>query len=636
MEDEIDEPIEGGKDSPLENTSSDINTESPQSPPPPEPPNDNHYESKQPRSQHFEATVEKATNLGKEKEYPKTTERYKKTPDDIRLEEERDAYAKHRIAEAEQRVRDRKKKRDEEEPDAYMSEVYRKRAEKEQKEKTTADIYASQDKEMAESFFGGRTKAQVEAEMPAGSRGKFGTVGTKSLDVVQAETIAFNTKKSTPVRESQHREQIVRDEETRQSHVPIKSSSFEDTIVKAKRFGKTGNTTDFASTAQTTTQVPKREPAQQPFTSSDPFTEMNRDTEYGYGRPKPAEKPHSQYTGAYQNKSSNADLFDQMNKDTEKQNTSGIDFDEVSKSNELAAKKKQIADYQKTQPSMDAEIEAKRKENRDKKTLEDYKNNRGAVGKAMDMFSRTHTQEMGYAAEKKVEGYLTKRREEKKLENKKRIEPLRIQNDQNLKEGKINKEMHAVREKQYLEKMEDITPLEEKIGKGVKREANSAFGILNEAMTSPEGRKKINEQRVKEGKAPLQSAMDDNSIAATFARGVASTSKQLHTKPAKSQPAIFTRGTEAPKFSGAAMHSLPTSSSFLGVGVGIVAAPRKGKGSRSAVSQKGGNPINFGGVGGGGFGGGGAPISFGSGFGLFGRGQPAPAPAPAPVKRKKR
>jgi len=82
------------------------------------------------------------------------------------------------------------------------------------------------------------------------------------------------------------------------------------------------------------------------------------------------------------------------------------------------------------------------------------------------------------------------------------------------------------------------------------------------------------------------------------------------------------------------MHSLPTSSSFYGVGVGTVAAPRKGKGSRSGVSQKGGNPINFGGVGGGGFGGGGAPISFGSGFGLFGRGQPAPAPAP--VKRKKR
>jgi phosphopantetheine adenylyltransferase len=252
----------------------------------------------------------------------------------------------------------------------------------------------------------------------------------------------------------------------------------------------------------------------------------------------------------------------------------------------------------------------------------------------MDMFSRTHTQEMRYAAEQKVEGYLTKRREEKKLENKKRIEPLLIQNDQNLKEGIINKEMHAVREKQYLEKMEDITPLEEKIGKGVKREATSAFGILNEMATSPEARNKINAQRVKEGKAPLQSAMDDNSIAATFARGVASTSKQLHTKPAKSQPAIFTRGTEAPKFSGAAMHSLPTSSSFYGVGVGTVAAPRKGKGSRSGVSQKGGNPINFGGVGGGGFGGGGAPISFGSGFGLFGRGQPAPAPAP--VKRKKR
>jgi len=220
------------------------------------------------------------------------------------------------------------------------------------------------------------------------------------------------------------------------------------------------------------------------------------------------------------------------------------------------------------------------------------------------------------------------------LENKKQFEPLLIQNDQNLREGKISKEMHKVREKQYLEKMQDITPLEEKIGKGVKREAGAAFGILNEAMTSPEGRRKINEQRVKEGKEPLSSAMDDNSISATFARGLASTSKQLHTKPAKSQPAIFTRGTEAPKFGGAAMHTLPTSGSFYGMGVGINTVPRKGKGSRSGVSQKGGNPINFGGVGGVGFGGGGAPIAFGSGFGLFGRGQPAPAPAP--VKRKKR
>ena len=380
----------------------------------------------------------------------------------------------HEVAETaheeHENLKDKKKKYPE--PDAYMSEVYRKRAEKEQKEKTTADIYASQDKEMAESFFGGKTKAQVEAEMPAGSRGKYGTVGTKPLGEVKAETDAFNNRKKSETRstrsintefqdmdlspqgrkdveeikqkikrgddlppilvsksghlqdgrhrlkayqelgidevpvtygnhpaakvtekkqpsnvqEDQYKTKMFADEETRQSHVPIKSSSFEDTIVKAKKFGKTGNTTDFASTAQTTTQVPKREPAQQPFGGGDPYSEMNRDTE--------------------------------------KQNTAGIDFEEVSKSNELAAKKKQIADYQKTQPSMDAEIEAKRKENRDKKTLEDYKNNRGAVGKAMDMFSRTHTQEMGYAAEKKVEGYLTKRREEKKLENKKRIEQI--------------------------------------------------------------------------------------------------------------------------------------------------------------------------------------------------------------------
>jgi len=476
MEDEIDEPIEGRNDSPLENTSSGINTESPQSPPPPEPPNDNHYESKQPHSQHFEATVEKATNLGK------------------------------------------KKKRDEDEE---------------------------------------------------------------------------------PVFEQQYKSQNVRDEESRQSHAPVKSSSFEEPI----KVGKTGNTTDFASTAQTTTQVPKREPAPQPFRSGGtPFEAMEEDTAKQKAKLNSWNDPEEQKR--------KRDIFEQNIKDSEFKNYSEGLAEEAKKKRE--------------------------KEESTKKTLEDYKNNRGAVGKVMDMFSRTHTQEMGYAAEQKVEGYLTKRREEKKLENKKRIEPLLIQNDQNLKEGIINKEMHAVREKQYLEKMEDITPLEEKIGKGVKREATSAFGILNEMATSPEARNKINAQRVKEGKAPLQSAMDDNSIAATFARGVASTSKQLHTKPAKSQPAIFTRGTEAPKFSGAAMHSLPTSSSFYGVGVGTVAAPRKGKGSRSGVSQKGGNPINFGGVGGGGFGGGGAPISFGSGFGLFGRGQPAPAPAPAPVKRKKR
>jgi hypothetical protein len=508
MADEIDEPIEGGKDSPLEDTSSDINTESPQSPPPPEPPNDNHYESKQPRSQHFEATVEKATNLGK------------------------------------------KKKRDEEEEESR------------------------------------RNKWQDEHQHVPHDNDVGGIPFTPKTSV-KNETIS----------------QTIADEETRQSHVPIKSSSFEDTIVKAKKFGKTGNTTDYASTAQTTTQVPKREPAPQPFRSGGtPFEAMEEDTAKQKAKLNSWNDPEEQKR--------KRDIFEQNIKDSEFKNYSEGLAEEAKKKRE--------------------------KEESTKKTLEDYKNNRGAVGKVMDMFSRTHTQEMGYAAEQKVEGYLTKRREEKKLENKKRIEPLLIQNDQNLKEGIINKEMHAVREKQYLEKMEDITPLEEKIGKGVKREATSAFGILNEMATSPEARNKINAQRVKEGKAPLQSAMDDNSIAATFARGVASTSKQLHTKPAKSQPAIFTRGTEAPKFSGAAMHSLPTSSSFYGVGVGTVAAPRKGKGSRSGVSQKGGNPINFGGVGGGGFGGGGAPITFGSGFGLFGRGQPAPAPAPAPVKRKKR
>lgn len=472
MADEINEPIEGGKDSPLENTSSDIDTSSPQSPPPPEPPNDNHYESKQPHSQSFESTVEKATNLGK------------------------------------------KKKIDEDEE---------------------------------------------------------------------------------PIFEQQYKSQHVRDEETRQSYVPIKSSSFEE----PKKVVKTGNTTDYASTAQTTTQIPKHEPAPQPFRTQ----------------------------------SSNSDLFDQMNRENEKPNTSGIDFDAVSRPNELSAKKKQIADYQKTQPSMDAEIEAKRKENRDKQTLEDYNNNRSKVGKAMDLFSREHAQELGYKVEKKIEGHLTERRAEKELENKRRIEPLLIQNDKDLREGKISKEMHTVRKKQYIQKMEDTMPIEQKIGGVVKREANSAFGILNEAMTSPKGRADINRQRVASGKEPLTSAMEGNSIAATFARGIASTTQQLREKPAKSQPMIFTRGSVAPAFVGSNMNTLPTSSSFYGV-MPSARQPRAAKGAKGKagqLAQKSGSQIDFGGI---------APISFGgAGFGLFGRGQPAPTPPPPAAKphaRKKR
>jgi hypothetical protein len=540
MTDEIDEPIEGGKESPLENTSTDVNTgERPSPIPEPEPPEHSHPEAKQPRSEPLEATVEKAKDFGKQE--TRNTRSINTEFQDMDLSPQ----GRKDVEEIKQKI-----KRGEELPPILVSK--------------------------SGHLQDGRHRLKAYQEM-----------GIEEVPVVYGNhpsSKVTKKKQSSNVQEEQYKTHMFADEESR----------------------------------QTTTQVPKHEPAPQPFSGGDPFSEMNKHTEYGYGQSKPAEKPYSQHTGAYQNKSSNADLFDQMNKDTEKQSTTGIDFEAVGESNDLAAKRKKIADYQKTQPSMEAEIEAKRKENRDKQTLEDYKKNRGAVGKVMDMFSREHTQELGYKVEKKIEGHLAARRAEKELENKRRIEPLLIQNDQNLREGKITPEMHTIREKQYLEKMEDITPLEEKIGKGVKREANSAFGILNEIATSPEGRNKINAQRVKEGKAPLKSAMDDNSIAATFARGVASTSKQLHTKPAKSQPAIFTRASEAPKFSGAAMHTLPTSSSFYGVGVGTVAAPRKGKGSRSGVSQKGGNPINFGGVGGVG----GNPISFGGGnsFALFGRG----------------
>jgi hypothetical protein len=280
----------------------------------------------------------------------------------------------------------------------------------------------------------------------------------------------------------------------------------------------------------------------------------------------------------------------------------------------------------------EAATQKKWKENQDKKTLEEYKANRSSVGKVMDLFSREHAQEIGYAAEKKVEAHLKERRIENEIKARKKTEPLLIQNDLNLKEGKINEAMHADREKKYLGKMERMsTPIEQKVGGAVKREANSTFDILNEVMTSPEARNKINAQRVKEGK-PITSAMEGNTIAATFARGLAQTNEQLHTRPPKAKPSIFSGATVEPAFSGQEMHRLPTSPSFYGV-VPSARQPRAAKGAKGkapSLAQKSGSQINFGGS---------APISFGGGgYGLFGNSRPAPVPAPQPQKqpRKKR
>jgi hypothetical protein len=394
-----------------------------------------------------------------------------------------------------------------------------------------------------------------------------------------------------PVHEKQYQSDIVRDEETRQSHVPIKSSSFEDTVVKAKKYGRKSATTDYASTAQTTTQVPKHVPPAKPFDTGDPFSAMNADTERK--RKEQSERGNIN--------------FGAMNSDTEKYKQT------------MDAKKQQISDYQRRQEEQEssrtAAKEAAKIQHAKDVEKEEYffkKGQRGTMGLIKDIVSHPHdtAQEIGYAVEKKVGQYTKQRSEFERKNAEEKVKPQRWENDKKLNEGKISREMHEIRAKQLDEKVEKMsTPIEQKVGGAVKREANSAFGIINEVMTSPEKRKELK-------KAGVTSAFEGNTIAATFARGVASTTKQLQEKPAKHQPMIFSGATVA-----------PSRKEFGGKGT------RKTSPTKGTVVSKGKAPgVNFGG---GAFG---SPIAFNAAagrFSLFGGGQPAPAPAPKKGKGKR-
>lgn len=391
-----------------------------------------------------------------------------------------------------------------------------------------------------------------------------------------------------PTHEKQYQDQNVRDEEARQTHTPIKSSHFEDTAVKAKKFGAR---TDYASTAQTTTQVPKHTPPAKPFDTGDPFSAMNADT--SKQKREQAERGNIN--------------FGAMNSDTDKYKQT------------MDAKKQKIADYQRTQDEAEsrkrAAREAEKIQHAKDVEKEEYffkKGQRGTMGLIKDIVSHPHdtAQEIGYAVEKKVGQYTKQRGEFERTNAEEKIKPQRWENDKKLNEGKISREMHEIRAKQLDEKVEKMSmPIEQKIGGAVKREANSAFGIINEVMTSPEKRKEMK-------KAGVVSNFEGNTIAATFARGVASASKQLHEKPAKSQPMIFSGATVA-----------PSRKEFGGKGT------RKSSPTKGTVVSKGKSPgVNFGGSS---FG---SPIAFNAAsgrFSLFGRGQPAPAPAPKGKSKKR-
>lgn len=62
--------------------------------------------------------------------------------------------------------------------DKYMREVYKKRIDGDKKRAEQEIVMKKRMEEMEKAFLGGKTRAQVEAEMPKGSRGKFGLVGT--------------------------------------------------------------------------------------------------------------------------------------------------------------------------------------------------------------------------------------------------------------------------------------------------------------------------------------------------------------------------------------------------------------------------------------------------------------------------
>ena len=237
-------------------------------------------------------------------------------------------------------------------------------------------------------------------------------------------------------------------------------------------------------------------------------------------------------------------------------------FEEVAKKNVREEQKELYAKKQKAKSWMgDVDVDQfsnqpeRQKANdtikRNQEMKADYTagSSRGTMGLLKDILTHPHdtAQEIGYAVEKKVAQRGMERKQATMDSAAKHLEPEYRANDQKLQEGKISREMHELRAKQLDQKFEKMsTPIEQRVGRGIVREASGALDIFNEAMTSPERQKEINRKRISEGKEPIQSVKEGNSIIATFARGVSETNKQLHEKPSKNQPAIFGGATPSP------------------------------------------------------------------------------------------
>jgi hypothetical protein len=663
------------------------------------------------------ATAKEEHENLKEKKYPKTASGFQMDAEDVRREEERSAYAKHRIAETEQRVRDRKKKRDEEEverrekwqeehqhvphdndkPDDYTAfRVY-------VEDKPKSD-YHEEIKKVAPGVRVLTVTSNDANDQSPDFRNKVWTLDENVASKKDAEEIkkiksfsdfaasgygaahmgefASDTTEQNPhrtmeaaqtakkqlvknVQEEQYKSDIVRSEEARQMHTPVKNKSMVETIEKAVEFGKKpithGNTSNYATSAipimnatDILTPEEKREKAKEqykqnvrtevkrranispsaaagaiPFSpQGDPLFSGGSDEEAKklYAATKQAERTEAAREAykkqLYGGKSpqpvgqtkplGNGDPFQRMNEDT----ISGARMEE----NEWMKHSNQSAKAKVSE--MKADYSA-------------GKSSGGAMGVLRDIITHPHdtAQEIGYAATKKAEKFEMQRKQETRSAAAKQLEPEYQRNDQKLREGKISREMHELRQKQLDEKFESkSTPIEQKVGGVAAREAASIFGMFNEAITSPATKEKLaheekkrlhfeNKQREKQGLPPITpkaSAFEGNTVSAAFARGLSNTMDQVK------------ESQKAPVVSRVLKHGAmvaPSRKEFGGKGT------RKSSPTKGTVVTKGGKPaprVNFAA---GGFG---SPIAFNnSSFALFGRGQPAPAPAPAPAPKTK-